>query len=83
MNYTDVLRFIIFCGVFLSVHFANTIQGYFTGTGYRTIAPVSVKEPWKIRVNVSRPPTNADNVTMTKQNSTKLWANFMGYTVYV
>ena len=47
------------------------------------VAPVSVKQPWPIWEDESYKPAKNDDLTTTKQITTKPWVFFMGYTVYI
>ena len=49
--------------------------------GNLTIAPVSAKQPWWIRINTSCEFIMNDCITKTKQSTTKPCAYFLGYTV--
>ena len=49
--------------------------------GNLTIAPVPVKQPWRIWINTSCEFILNDSITTTKQSTTKLCAYFLGYTV--
>ena len=49
--------------------------------GNLTIAPVPAKQPWWIWINTSCEFIMNDCITTTKQNTTKLCAYFLGYTV--
>ena len=61
----------------------------FTGTGAiiywgnHMIAPVPVKQAWRIWVNASGESTTMDNTTTTKQSTTKPCAYSMGYTLWI
>ena len=50
--------------------------------GNLTIAPVPAKQPWWIWINTSCEFIMNDCVTLTKQNTTKPCAYFLGYTVW-
>ena len=50
--------------------------------GNHTIAPVPVKQPWRIWVNRLCWFIANDNITTTKQSTANLWALFMEYTVH-
>ena len=50
--------------------------------GNLTIAPVPAKQPWWIWINTSCEIIMNDNITTTKQSTTKPCAYFLGYTVY-
>ena len=49
--------------------------------GNLTIAPVPAKQPWWIWINTSCEFIMNDCITTTKQNTTKPYAYFLGYTV--
>ena len=51
--------------------------------GNLTIAPVPAKQPWWIWINTSWEFIMNDCITTTKQSTTKPWAYFLGYTVYM
>ena len=53
-----------------------------TNTGVFTIAPVPIKQSWRISVNVSHEFSSTDAITKIKQRMSKLYAYFMGYTWY-
>ena len=50
--------------------------------GNLTIAPVPAKQPWWIWINSSCEFIMNDNITTTKQSTTKPCAYFLGYTVH-
>ena len=51
--------------------------------GNLTIAPVPAKQPWWIWINTSCEFIINDDITTTKQSTTKPCAYFLGYTVWV
>ena len=51
--------------------------------GNHMIAPVPVKQPWRICVNILGEGIRIDNVTKIKKNITKICAYFMGYTIRI
>ena len=51
--------------------------------GNLTIAPVPAKQPWWIWIHTSCEFIMNDNITTTKQSTTKPCAYFLGYTVYI
>ena len=51
--------------------------------GNLTIAPVPAKQPWWIWINTSCEFIMNYCITTTKQSTTKPWAYFLGYTVWI
>ena len=67
------------------VNFTHILPGCFIGTGENwgnhVIAPMPMKQPWTIWVDVSCKSLITDNVITTKQSPIKLCAYLTGYTM--
>ena len=63
------------CFIVWSNWFYPNFSGSFhLQSGNLMTAPVPVKQPWRIWVNKSHDYTNTDDITTTKQSTTKMWA---------
>ena len=89
-KYAQDSCFVVFgCGRVLA-NFTHVLQGYFTGTGNHRIAPVPVKQPWRIWADATNKYSKAKwyNHSKTKSFSyitgnTLWWDNWMLLMLYL
>ena len=78
MNYACGSRFVVYCCGLVMVNFNHILQGCFTGTGAITWLPQCQwsNPEWYGQMRHMDPP-RTDNITTTKQSTTKPRAYFM------